>query len=244
MRKQILYYAIKYDGDWKRIQKAISSHEEWKKIDCNYQFITYYDENYPACLMDLECPPWILFYEGNLSLLYKSCIAVVGSREPSIYGMQICHHLVSLLKKKYVIVSGLAKGIDACAHLEALSHATIGVIGCGLDIVYPKENKELYKKMKTQLIISEYPQGVKPFAYHFPWRNRLIAAIGSSLCVVEAKKRSGTLLTVNEALNINREIYCVPYPFFDEGGKGCNMLISQGANILVDDEDIANISHK
>ena len=115
--------------------------------------------------------------------------------------------------------------------MEAMSHQTIGVIGCGLDIGYPKENRLLQKQMEEhQLVLSEYPDGVKPMAFHFPWRNRILAA-----------PRSGTMLTVNEALACSRPVYCVPHPMDSPCGLGCNLLISQGAFILCEDDDIANI---
>ncbi len=136
-------------------------------------------------------------------------------------------------------MSGLARGIDGQAHRSALDQHTIAVIGCGLDVVYPKEHASLYAVMrKKQLIISEYPNGTKPYAYHFPWRNRIIAALSEAVIVVEARRRSGSLLTVNEALELDIPVYCVPHAYLDEAGTGCNLLISQGANILVDEDDL------
>ncbi len=242
MRKQILYYAWKYHGEWKAIAKAIAKKEEWFEIQYDGDFVTIVDTEYPEQLHTLEFPPWILFYEGDLSLLDKKAVGVVGSRKASPYGIRACKHIVSLLKEHYVIVSGVAKGIDCFAHREAFSNHTIGVIGCGLDVIYPRENKDIYDQLKERhLMISEYPKGVKPFAHHFPWRNRLIAALSSSIIVVEANIKSGTMLTVNEALILNKPIYCVPHTYFDIQGKGCNLLISQGAYLLVDDDDIKNI---
>ncbi len=242
MRNQILYYARKYHGEWKQIAKAITKEEEWYEIHYDGMFVTIVDEEYPIQLRTLGFPPWVIFYEGDLSLLNKEAVAVIGSRNASSYGIRVCRHIVSLLKERYVIVSGVAKGIDAIAHREAFTNHTIGVIGCGLDIMYPRENKGIYEQLKANhLMISEYPHGVKPFAHHFPWRNRLIAALSSAIIVIEANVKSGTMLTVNEALALNKPIYCVPHAYFDVQGKGCNLLISQGAYPLVDDYDIENI---
>lgn len=242
MRNQILYYAWKYHGEWKRIAKAIRDQEKWEILAYEGQFVTIVDNEYPESLRMLEFPPWILFYEGDWALLERKAVAVIGSRKTSFYGKKACEHVVSLLKKRYVIVSGVAKGIDSFAHQEALDHYTIGIIGCGLDISYPKENSLLYQQLKkNHLVISEYPKGVKPLAHHFPWRNRLIAALSSAIVVIEANIKSGTMLTVNEGLILNKSIYCIPHAYFEEQGKGCNLLISQGAYIIVDDQDIEHI---
>lgn len=242
MREQLLYYAVTYDGDWKKIQKAWQQQTPWKSISYPGMYTTVLDQEYPSCFHQLEFAPWVLFYEGNLDLCKQRACGIVGSREVSSNGVMNCIHVTNLIKQKYVIVSGLAKGVDGIAHRSALDKQTIGVIGCGLDVCYPKENAYLYDAMrKQQLILSEYPCHSKPYSYHFPWRNRLIAALSDSIIVIEAKKRSGTLLTVNEAITLNKEVYCLPHDFHKEEGEGCNLLLSQGANILVDDEDICMI---
>lgn len=244
MRNRILYYAVKYKGDFKAITNAILHEEAYEKISYDGKFITLFDKEYPDCLLRLKYKPWILFYEGDISLLQLDMIAVVGARMTSSYGKQCVRVLENNLAQKYGIISGLAKGIDAQAHACSLRHCrkTIAVIGCGIDICYPKENEELYQKIKKEgLIVSEYPYGCKPLAHHFPWRNRIIAALSQALVVVEAKKRSGTMITVNEALDIGIPIYSFPHRFDDENGVGCNQLIAQGAMILTDIEDIKEI---
>lgn len=171
-------------------------------------------------------------------------IAVVGSRDMSDYGKACTKEVVDELNVKYGIVSGLAKGIDGCAHSYALlqQRSTIAIIGCGLDVCYPKENEKLYASIKKfGLILSEYPYGTKPFAHHFPWRNRIIACLSKCVIVIEAKQRSGTMITVNEALNLGKDIYCFPYRYFDSYGTGCNWLISQGCNIIYCKKDIREI---
>lgn len=245
MRKQILYYAITYGGEWNKIKLALEQEEPWKDVNYQGSFVTIVDADYPIRFRRLQNPPWILFYEGNLAYCDASSVGIVGSRLCSDYGKEMCELVISKIKLDHVIVSGLAKGIDAYAHQAAIDQRTIGIIGCGLDIVYPKCNAWLYEYMrKHHLILSEYPNGVKPLAYHFPWRNRLIAALSDAVIVIEATRKSGSMLTVNEAIELDIPVYCVPHAFGKEQGEGCNLLISQGANILVDEEDIRHIFHK
>lgn len=242
MREQILAYALKYQGEYGKIKKAIENHEKYNEVHYDGNYITILDEGYPKVLFDLEQPPFILFYRGDLSLLNLGSLGVVGSRLCSSYGIEMCERIVAKSSSP-CIVSGLAKGIDAYAHQFALFHHkhTIAVIGCGLDVTYPKENESLYQKLNNELILSEYPNGTPPLAYHFPWRNRLLAALSECVVVVEASVRSGTMLTVNEALNLNRDVFVVPYRYDDINGKGCNLLIQQGANILINEEDISEL---
>ena len=175
-----------------------------------------------------------------INLLKEKGVGIVGARNCSTQALQNTDRIVQRLQSKYVIVSGLAKGIDARAHYNATK--TIGVLGCGINVIYPKENTYLFERMKNNgLIISEYPMHVKPLAYHFPWRNRLIAALSDSLVVIEAAYKSGTMITVNECLELSVPIYCVPTAFQDEKHQGCNYLISNGANILVDIKDVDDI---
>lgn len=245
MRERILYYAVKYQGDWNKIAQAIAQNEKWEHLTYPCLYTTIVDKDYPSKLRHLQYAPWILFYEGNLSLCEKDSCAIIGSRNTSQDSYSICRDMTTILSKRYTIVSGLAKGIDGCAHESALHASTIGVIGCGLDIVYPKQHKYLYNQMKQHhLIVSEYPLGVKPLAHHFPWRNRILAALSLFVVVIEARYKSGTMLTVNEALTLGIPIYCVPQPFLYEQGKGCNLLISQGAEMLVDMEDVKCLLHK
>lgn len=244
MREQLLYYACKYHGDYKRIKKAIEEEEDWEKISYPGNYITILDEKYPSCFKGLKYKPWVLFYEGDFNLLNTAMIGVVGSRNNSCYGEQCTSLLIANLNEKYGIVSGFAKGIDALAHFYALkqNRKTIAVLGCGIDVIYPKENTFLYNKIKKNgLFLSEYPQGSKPYAYHFPWRNRLIAAISDKLIVVEAKVKSGTMITVMEALELGKEVYAFPHNIDQENGKGCNKMIEQGCGMLNEIADIKEI---
>lgn len=235
MRKQILYYGLKYGGEYRKIKRAIEKNEEWEETEYDENYITILDEEYPKEFYELDEPPYLFFYKGNLELLTKEKVSVIGSRECSEYAKQSCYDLMDRLKNDTVIVSGLAKGVDALAHIEAmkLGHPCIGVIGCGLDIIYPMENKNLYEEiMNNHLLISEYPNHVAPSAHHFPARNRLIAALGEVCYVVEAKSKSGTMITANYALSLDREIIAFPYRYNEAFGKGCNDLIEQGASIF------------
>lgn len=242
MREKILAYALRYQGEYYAMKKAIEKNEPVNKINYNGNYITILDDEYPKSLLELKHPPYILFYEGNLDLLDKRGVSVIGSRLCSDYGAKMTSKIVRKIAIKNVIISGLAKGIDAYAHKEAINLNTIAIVGCGLDICYPKENFDLYQLIKKKhLILSEYPYGTKPLAHHFPWRNRLIAALSQSVVVIEAKKRSGTLFTVNEALELGKSIYCVPHEYDNVSGWGCNYLIQQGAQILVDENDLDTI---
>lgn len=212
----------------------------WPVTDFSYQgsFVTLVDAAYPQALLRLEHPPYVLFYEGNLNLLKKPMVSVVGSRSPSPYSIAMTTALVTRLAKHFVIVSGMAQGIDGTAHRAALFGKTIAVVATGLDCCYPLSHRGLYQALKKDhLVISEYPNGVKARKHHFPIRNRLIAALGQSLFVMSAAMRSGTMLSVNEALALNKEIYVLPHPIDDKTGLGCNTLILEGASILTNLDD-------
>ena len=241
-KDQLLYYVLKYQGEYYKVKHAIEQNEPWFKVSYDDLYVTILDDYYPMKLRQLEQPPYIIFYRGNLSLMDREGVGVIGSRMPTTYGIQVTKDVVSVLKKKYVIVSGLAKGIDGCAHTKAIHNQTIGILGCGIDQYYPRENRQLQLCMeKEQLVISEYPRSAKPYAYHFPWRNRLIAALSKAIVVVEAGMKSGTMLTVNEALKYDIPVYCIPHSIYNQHGIGNNHLISQGAQIVTDMQDIEMI---
>lgn len=234
MREKIAQYAYQYDGDWGKIANALRN----KIVPMNYpileKYITVLDEQYPRQFKQLRYPPWILFYQGDITLLQRPMITIVGSRVLSEYGKRNTEIASNVLKKKFVIVSGLAKGADGQAHISALNNGhTIGVVGCGIQQCYPSCNRYLYEQMATyHLILSEYPNHVPPRKAQFPWRNRLLAALGQACIVSQATVHSGTMLTVNEAITLSKDVWCFPFPFDHEEGEGCNLLISQGANIL------------
>ena len=161
-------------------------------------------------------------------------------RHPSPYGKQATSHLVTgLVEHGWTIVSGLALGIDCCAHQEALDcHGnTVAVLGSGINNCYPKRHQEIFDKLKhSQLIISEYPDSTKAAPSNFPSRNRIIAGLSAKLLVIEAKERSGTMITVGFALEAGKDVYCVPGRYDDN--RGCNLLIQQGAKLVLGVADI------
>lgn len=247
MEEQLLYYAIKYQGNFNQIYKAVNKNEAINKselikmkeaLTCSYT--TILSKDYPLRLKEIDSPPFVLFYYGDLSLCNHDCISMVGMRACSDYGRKIAVSVsFNLAKKGKVIVSGMAKGIDAYSHLGAIKGQgkTIAVLGSGIDYCYPKENLSLYQLLKREhLVISEYPGAMIPKKECFLVRNRIVAGLGDKLIVVEAKQRSGTMITVNFSLNQGKDIYCVPNRIGEY--DGCNRLISQGANILVDVEDL------
>jgi len=233
-RQKLIAYAVKYSGDYNKIIKAINNNEKVSIDTSKYHAITILDDIYPDNLKELTSPPIVLFYKGNINLINNEIVGIVGSREISSYGTFVTTKIVNELKNKYTLVSGLALGVDACVHSNSLDKQTIGVIGCGIDYIYPKCNQYLYENMsKNHLIISEYPNATKPQKYYFPFRNRIISALSKFVIVTQAKEKSGTMYTVNEALDLCRDIYVVPYRINDSDGDGCNSLIQQGANILL-----------
>ena len=247
MENVLLYFALKYQGDFNLIYQAIVNKEkvnheqllEWKgRLKCSYT--TMISEDYPAMLKEISAPPFVLFYYGDLSLCTKECIAMVGMREASTYGRQSAIHIASeLTKHEKVIVSGMAKGIDAYSHIGAIQQGgkTIAILGCGIDYCYPKQNKELYEQIKkNHLLISEYPNDLAPQKDFFKRRNRIVAGLAKKLIVVEAKQRSGSMISVGYALEQGKDVICVPGRLHDH--IGCNYLISQGAEILVRVEDL------
>ena len=235
-RYKLIALAIKYQGDYKKVYQAIKNDEDIQGV-YDIKALTILDDDYPKAFWDLKLPPLVLFYHGDIDLLKRDIVGIIGSRSPCDYALRATKDLCNKLKEKYVIISGLAKGLDAMAHLEALSHQTIGVLGCGIDRVYPACNKELYAKMKKDhLIISEYPFDVTPLAHHFPFRNRLIAALSKKLFVMQANKKSGTLITVDQALELNRDIYALPFDIYDPNGEGTNHLIREGANMIIKED--------
>ncbi len=239
MRNYIKNIAIHVQGDYHKIKDILEKRIVVPEYTSRYPFICIGDSMYPKCLYDLEKAPFILFYQGDVKLLNHPRVAVIGSRKPSKYASDTTSKIVSNLKQKYTIVSGLAKGIDASAHQEALDFNTIAVLGCGIDVIYPKCNSNLFEQMRHRhLILSEYPQGVHPQKAYFPFRNRIIAALSKTVYVMSAQKRSGTMTTVNEALSINRHVICLPHNIDEISGEGCNQLILEGADILTSVHDL------
>ena len=199
---------------------------------------------YPERLKNIDSPPKELYCLGNLELLnYKNNIAMIGSRNCSSYGERAAKDFAyNLAKVDICIVSGLAKGIDSFSHIGALNAKgkTIAVLGSGLDNIYPKENINLVEEIikNNGLVISEYPLGTKPLKYHFPARNIIISGLSDSVLVVEARKNSGTNITVDFALEQGKDIFVVPGNIYSKTSDGTNFLITEGAIPVLNYKDI------
>lgn len=230
---KLISYSFYYLGEYDRIIKAINENVDVPIVNVP-NAITIFDSVYPKELLNLKCPPMVLYYKGNLDLLKQDAIAIVGSRNASEYALKATKQLV-LANQDKVIVSGLAKGIDACAHEYASK--TIGVLGCGIDYIYPRCNYDLIKRIEREgLILSEYPGYSKPIGYHFPFRNRIIACLSSKTYVMQSTLKSGTMTTINEALELGKEVKVLPYDVFNPDGINNNHLIYEGANLIESEE--------
>lgn len=203
----------------------------------NVQTVTFYDEKYPYILKEISSPPLCLYLKGNIQLLNTFCLAVVGTRRPSEYGIVVTKQFVKTLAKAGVtIVSGLASGIDTIAHKTTIENngSTIAVLAGGFDYIYPASNYALAKQItENNLLITEYPPKVKPLSYHFPIRNRIIAGLSKGVFIPEAGEKSGSLHTVNYAIEYNRDLFVVPGRINSEMSKGSNEIIKQYNNAIV-----------
>ena len=209
----------------------------------NIDIININDENYPKILKEIYDPPISLYIKGNKNILNNTSVAIIGCRQASQYGIKVAKYFgYNLAKNEVNVVSGLAKGIDSYAHIGSIcaNGKTIAVIGNGIDTIYPKENINIANKIleKGGTIISEYPLGTKPEKMNFPARNRIISGISKSVIVVEAKEKSGTLLTVDFALEQGRDVYVVPGNINSINSIGTNKLLKQGAKIITCYKDI------
>jgi len=204
------------------------------------QMICVGEAAYPADLLDLPDAPPILWATGDTTLLARDRIAMVGARNASSLGTRMARALaIDLAKQGFVIVSGLARGIDTAAHLATLDTGTIAIMAGGVDVVYPAENTQLAENIaKKGLRLSEQPIGTVPQARHFPRRNRLISGLARAVVVVEAAAKSGSLITARDALDQGREVMAVPGHPFDARAAGCNMLIRDGATLIRNAEDV------
>lgn len=211
--------------------------------------ITIFDESYPKLLTHIYDPPFVLYAKGNVnSLKQEKRISIVGTREPTRYGLQALSTIIPrLVEHNITIVSGLAKGIDTYSHQLAIKHhgTTIAVLGSGFNYPYPKENEHLMTKMaEDHLLLTEYPPHIPPKRWHFPKRNRIISGLSHAVFVVEAKEKSGSLITADQALEQGRDVFALPGSIFQETSVGTNRLIQQGAKLVLTVEDILNeINH-
>ena len=195
---------------------------------------------YPSMLAELDDAPPLLIAEGDLGLLEKACVAIVGARNASAAACRFARGLAhDLGREGVVVVSGLARGIDTAAHDGALETGTIGVIAGGIDVFYPPENEARQKTMfERGLVVAEMPPGTEPRARHFPYRNRIIAGLCAGTVVVEAAPRSGSLITARLAAEMGREVMAVPGSPLDPRAQGCNQLIRDGATLVQNAADV------
>jgi DNA processing protein len=196
--------------------------------------------DYPALLSGTETAPPVLYARGDLALLDRPAVAIVGARNASAAGTRFARQLaIDLAEADHVIVSGLARGIDAAAHAAALERGTIAVVAGGVDVPYPPEHADLMARIAEQgLVIAEQPPGIEPQARHFPRRNRIIAGLSAGTVVVEGAPKSGSLITARIAADLGREVMAVPGSPLDPRAQGCNLLIREGATLIQTAADV------
>ncbi|MEX2783886.1 DNA-processing protein DprA [Streptococcus sp. H49] len=215
--------------------------KEMRPIFNRFPSVSILDKAYPLELKSMYNPPVLLYYSGNLDLLTRPKLAVVGGRLASDIGTKSIQKIIKELNNHFVIISGLARGIDTSAHLACLKNggSTIAVIGTGLDVSYPKENSQLQQYIsKNHLVLTEYAPGSPPLRFHFPERNRIIAGLAQGVIVAEAKRRSGSLITCERALEEGRDVFAVPGNILDGKADGCLHLIQEGAKCITSGFDV------
>lgn len=244
-RDIVVALALRHNGDWDKILKSIKEKdtltEEELTQAAKTPAITLVDEEYPTSLRQCYRPPFALFYKGDVSLL-KDCaksIAYIGARDASEYGKRMAEGICSdLVENGCAMVSGMARGIDSIALKTALDNGgkAVAVLGSGIDCCYPKQNQDLYDELAEKgLILSEYPGMTLPSTESFPMRNRIVAALATAVIVGEAGKHSSTLVTVGYALNMGKDVGCIP--FAAEADSACNGLIKEGAALIENADD-------
>jgi len=232
-----------------KIYKKIMAFKDWKELGSNVKdikemgvdILTIRDPEYPVQLRNIPDAPLVLYKKGKLKI-GADTIALVGSRRASFESINMAEKIAQTLSSVGVtVISGLARGVDAAAHRGALKEKgkTVGVLGCGIDICYPSENRSLFEKVGQEgCILTEYSPGELPLQHHFPARNRIIAGLSKGVLVVEASQKSGSLITARLGLEYGREVMAVPGSVFDEGYRGANLLIKQGAKLIDGIDDI------
>lgn len=235
-------YIIKQNSA--KAEEVIKGLEALEKRDIG--FCCFFEEEYPHKLQEIEDKPASLYFVGDLSneALKRPSVAIVGSRANSNYGKEMARFISGELTKRGVdIVSGMAYGVDAYAHRTALKNGgrTYAVLGCGINICYPRENIDIFEQIRESragAVLSEFPLQTPPLAANFPGRNRIISALSDIVIVVEARVKSGSLITASCALEQGKEVYAVPGRLCDTLSQGCNRLIADGAGILTSIDDI------
>lgn len=223
-------------------RRSLSIERELARLDrLQVQVLSIFDPDYPPRLKEIFNAPPLLYVKGEISREDDQSIGMVGTRSPSIYGKELAARIVpELVSNGLTVVSGMARGIDSIAHSAALQAGgrTIAVLGSGIDVIYPAENRRLYERIVDQgAVVTEYPLGTKPDAFNFPARNRIISGLALGVVVVEAQQTSGALITADYALEQNREVFAFPGRATDRGSAGCNKLIREGRAKLVTSTD-------
>ncbi len=216
--------------------------EFYRLTDGGIQFITKEDEDYPDKLRQIYAAPFSLYVKGSLPAKDTKCLSVVGARDCSQYGQEMARYLAGAVAKEGILViSGLARGIDTYSHQGAI-HAgglTYAILGCGIDQCYPRENIGLYMKIQQYGgVLSEYAPGIKPLPGNFPMRNRIISGLSDAILIIEARLKSGSLITVDMGLDQGKDIYALPGRATDALSEGCNNLLKQGAKPVTAPKDI------
>ena len=194
------------------------------------RYVCYFDKEYPEALRVYDDAPMGLYCKGDVALLNVACFAVIGTRNPTKYGARATEDFVRALSTRFCIVSGLARGVDGIAHKTTLEAGgkTIAVLGCGADVVYPPENKALYDRIaRDGLLVSEYKPGEIASAHNFPARNRIISGMSRAVLVTEAGENSGTVITMNCAVEQGKDVFCIPGSIYNKMSAGCNRAIKE-----------------
>lgn len=231
-REQLLYYTVMHKGEWMKISKAVEELEEWKPLAYDGDYVTILDEEYPHALRSLQYAPWVIFYKGDLSIVNQAYkIGVVGSQKFDSLGANYVKDMIQAADQS-IFVADTSKPIDYLVHSQA--HRSVGVIGTGLDVFYPKNHAILQQDLC--LAISEYPAGVLPLAHHYPWLSRIVSALSDTVIAIEIKKES--LINIYDAFELNKLIYYYPCNYCSEFAAGCIELDKMGAIPLYDVENI------
>lgn len=248
LEELVLYFSLKYEGDFQKIYEAVMSKEKvdeklknelMEKLKCKY--VTIFSEDYPEMLKQINCPPFVLYYYGNLKLLDTVTVAVEGTVNPTDYGKIVTEKVVNeLISKNYTVVSGLGLGVNAIAHDVSIKNngKTIAILGSGIDNCYPKENINLYNEIKSNhLLLSEYPFNRLATRQNLMFRSRLISGLSKTVVLTEVETKSPKVVTAGYALEQSKDIYCVPTSI-DNEKNGCNDLIKNGANVYEKIDDL------
>ncbi len=241
--KQALLSTISSDSFQKKIHQQLAQARAH-----NIKAVCWLSSLYPERLLHISSYPLVLYYRGKMplqSINQINAVTVVGTRRPSYYGRQVVQKMIADWSDKgLVCVSGMARGIDGLAHKAALDKGalTIAVMANGLDIVYPPEHHRLYEQiLESGLALSEHPPGQKPLRQHFPARNRILSGLCQAVVVIEAAEKSGSLITAEFAADQGREVFAVPGTIFSSESKGCNLLIKDGAGMLLSPDDLSAV---